>query len=240
MNKPRLLRAEEISVRAQSVVDAKSGVGAVLLLYKDARADMQILDETFGISGWQRKHDVVNGNLFCSVSVWDEEKAQWIEKQDVGTESDAEAEKGQASDAFKRACVNFGIGRELYTGPFIWVSLRDGETYNDKGKLKLSKSVKFSVGKIEYDGNDKISVLEIIDKNGDVRYSLNGKKPTPKPEPKPAPKSNALKCQMCAGDIVGDGKRTAQQIAEGTERETGKPCCIPCFKFWQAQQRNNS
>ena len=87
------------------------------MLYKNARVDQAILDETFGIFGWQRHHTVIGGSLYCSVSVWDEEHQDWIMKQDVGSESDYEKEKGAASDSFKRACVNLGIGRELYTAP---------------------------------------------------------------------------------------------------------------------------
>ena len=114
-----LLTEQDIDCRVQSVSKAKTGkVGAVLLLYKDARVDMRILDLVFGPGNWQRTHEVINGNLFCSIDIWDEEKKTWVRKQDVGVESNTEKEKGQASDAFKRAGFNVGIGRELYTGPF--------------------------------------------------------------------------------------------------------------------------
>ena len=109
----RLLRADEIDARVATVTPK----GCSLLLYKDARCDMRLLDETFGSMNWQRSHEVIDGNLYCNVSVWDEEKKIWVKKQDVGTESYTEKEKGQASDSFKRACFNFGIGRELYTAP---------------------------------------------------------------------------------------------------------------------------
>lgn len=121
----RLLNANEIDVRVQSVSKTRNGtVGAVLLLYKDARVDMKILDEVFGIYGWKRSHELINGNLFCTISIRDKETGEWISKQDVGVESNTEKEKGQASDAFKRAGFNIGIGRELYTAPFIWLSYR--------------------------------------------------------------------------------------------------------------------
>lgn len=119
----RKLKAEEIEVRLLSIKEN----GYCVLLYKDARADMRILDETFGIFGWQRKHELINGNLFCTVSILDRETNTWINKQDVGVESFSEKEKGQASDSFKRACTNIGIGRELYTAPFIWIKALDGE-----------------------------------------------------------------------------------------------------------------
>jgi hypothetical protein len=112
----RQLRADEIDCRVAQIKPN----GLSLLLYKDARCDMNILDETVGPMNWQRKHGRDNAN--CIVSIWDEDKKQWIEKEDTGTESNTEAEKGLASDSFKRACFNWGLGRELYTAPFIWVS----------------------------------------------------------------------------------------------------------------------
>lgn len=132
----RDLRADEIDVRVQSQTEK----GLILLLYKNARVDMDILDETFGKLNWQRTHNFKDGKLYCTVSVWDAEKQQWISREDVGTESNTEAEKGQASDSFKRANVNFGIGRELYTSPFIWVSAGDYST-NAKGKCNDTFSV---------------------------------------------------------------------------------------------------
>lgn len=103
--------------------------GCSLLLYKDARVDMRMLDEVYGPNNWQRSHELINGNLFCTISVWDADKGVWVNKQDVGTESNTEKEKGQASDAFKRAAFNWGIGRELYTAPFIWITLDSSEVY---------------------------------------------------------------------------------------------------------------
>jgi len=111
----RPLRADEVDVR---VATCKQN-GVSLLLYKDARCDMNILDETVGPMNWQRRHGRENAN--CVVSIWDENKKEWVGKEDTGTESNTEAEKGLASDSFKRACFNWGIGRELYTAPFIWI-----------------------------------------------------------------------------------------------------------------------
>lgn len=113
----RELRADEIEVRV-----AQCGQkGVSLLLYKDSRCDMRILDETFGVTGWRDSYQSINGELFCTIEIWDAEKSQWIAKQSNGTPSNMEAEKGRASDAFKRAGFMLGIGRELYTAPFIWV-----------------------------------------------------------------------------------------------------------------------
>lgn len=113
----RLLKADEIECRAAMV----SEKGLSLLLYKDARVDQKILDETFGIFGWKRSHQCIDGNLYCTVEIFDRDSGTWVAKQDVGTMSNSEKEKGQASDSFKRACFNWGIGRELYTAPFIWI-----------------------------------------------------------------------------------------------------------------------
>ena len=123
----RNLRADEIDVR---VSQAKAS-GVSLLLYKDARADMTILDETVGAMNWMRQHCRENAN--CIVSIWDDKKQQWISKEDTGTESNTEKEKGLASDSFKRACFNWGIGRELYTAPFIWIKADDCTALSSSG-----------------------------------------------------------------------------------------------------------
>ena len=117
INEIRLLNADEIECRI-AVINEK---GLSLLLYKDARVDQRILDETFGMFGWKRSHQSIDGNLYCTVEIRDRETGEWIAKQDVGTTGYAEKEKSQASDSFKRACFNWGIGRELYSAPFIWI-----------------------------------------------------------------------------------------------------------------------
>lgn len=171
----RLLRADEIDVRAQSVTEK----GAVLLLYKDARVDMDILDETFGMKGWQREHTFKDGKNYCKVSIWDIEKLQWIAKEDIGTESKSDAEKGEASDAFKRACVNVGIGRELYTSPFIWVAVNSAELDKRGDRYCLKSSVKLKVKSIGYDDKRNINSLVIIDHNGKPRYEMGRRTDAP-------------------------------------------------------------
>lgn len=137
----RDLRADEIDCRVATINEK----GLSLLLYKDARCDMNILDETVGSFNWQRIHSRDNAN--CTVLIWDSEKSQWISKEDTGTESNTEAAKGLASDSFKRACFNWGIGRELYTAPFIWIK---AENYNVSTKNgKPTTYDKFSVKSIE-------------------------------------------------------------------------------------------
>ena len=171
----RTLRADEIECRVQQVTEK----GCVLLIYKDARVDMRILDETFGIDGWQRTHEVINGNLFCNIEIWSDDKKCWIKKQDVGTESNTEKEKGEASDSFKRAGFNVGIGRELYSSPFIWIKLDESEIEkNSQGKPQLSRSVKFGVSSIKYDENKDITELVISDNKGSIRYTFRSSKKT--------------------------------------------------------------
>lgn len=168
----RELKASEIDCRIQSIGQNKSKtIGATILLYKDARVDMNILDETVGAMNWQRGHSVVDGNLYCTISIWDETKGQWISKSDVGTESNTEKEKGQASDSFKRAGFNWGIGRELYTAPFVYITLQDGEWYEGKdGKPK--SNAKFKVKDIAYDESRNIVKLVVVDSKGKVRYTF--------------------------------------------------------------------
>lgn len=117
------LAAHEIEFRIQSV----NAYGkATILAYKDARADMARLDDAVSPLGWKREH--VNGNKNCIVSIYDGLNKQWVSKEDTGTESNTEKEKGLASDSFKRACFNWGIGRELYDYPLIQIQLLgDGE-----------------------------------------------------------------------------------------------------------------
>lgn len=178
MKEIRTLKPSEIEIRVQQVND--KGTGCSLLLYKNARADMEILDETFGASGWQRRHEVINNNLFCTISIWDEDKKEWIDKQDVGTEGNFEKEKSQATDSFKRAAVNVGIGRELYSAPSIWIKLRQNEVEEvpsqyrsnpNSPKYRLNYNVKFFVDSIKYGGDKKITSLVIVDQNGECRYS---------------------------------------------------------------------
>lgn len=151
----RKLKASEIDARVATVTDK----GCSLLLYKDARVDQNILDETVGCLNWQRSHQLMGDRLYCTVSIWDEDKKQWISKQDVGTESYTEKEKGQASDSFKRACFNLGIGRELYTAPFIWIpSPKVDLVINGDRKTTYDK---FSVEDIGYDEEGNINRLVI-------------------------------------------------------------------------------
>ena len=169
----RKLTKDEIDCRISTV----SAKGLSLLLYKDARVDMRILDETVGAENWKRSHELINGNLFCNVSI--KCGGEWVTKQDVGVESYTEKEKGQASDSFKRACFNWGIGRELYSAPFIWIGAQNCNLYEKNGKYSCND--RFSVTAIEYDERGDISQLAIRnDKNGMTvfTYGQKGKQKT--------------------------------------------------------------
>lgn len=141
----RLLRADEIDCRVSQV--NQYGVG--LLLYKDARCDMNILDETVKPMNWQRDHKELKGNIYCGVSIYDEYIDRWVTKWDCGKESYTESEKGEASDSFKRACFNWGIGRELYTAPNMFVFAKDLKTLKGEGQKWTCKD-SFKVTEIEY------------------------------------------------------------------------------------------
>lgn len=178
--KIRPLRADEIEVRVNQVT--KNGVS--LLLYKDARCDKRILDETFGIDGWANAYSEIKGNLYCSIMLQDKETGMWIQKQDCGIESFADKEKGEASDAFKRACFNVGIGRELYTKIFIFVETPTKENPQYHKYELVDKYAKWHVSDIyTNEETEKIEYLQIADKNNKVVFTY-GKKPLIKNEPK--------------------------------------------------------
>lgn len=169
----RRLKPDEIDCRVAQVSNSGS---LMLLLYKDARCDMNILDETVGAGYWQRHHSRDNAN--CIVSIYNKELEQWVDKEDVGTESNTEKEKGLASDSFKRACVNWGIGRELYTAPSIWINKDD---YKPGGKSTYDK---FVVSDIGYDESGNINRLAIRNEtlNRQV-YKMGESSPVPKEDP---------------------------------------------------------
>jgi len=182
---PRLLRADEISCRVQSVTDYGS---AIILLYKDARTDMTILDETYGAMNWQRTHEVINENLFCNIDVWDDDKKSWVRKQDVGVESNTESEKGEASDSFKRSGTNWGIGRELYTAPKISLKLETDEIKTGtSGKQQTTFKFGLTVTHIAYNDKREITELVLKDKKGKIRFSLSVGKPLQADEPEGMP-----------------------------------------------------
>ena len=159
----RTLRKDEIEVR---VASTQNNV-AQLLLYKTARTDAAILDETFGQFNWQCSYSEIKGNLFCTISVRDPNTNEWISKSDCGVESNIEKEKGEASDAFKRSGFKWGVGVELYSTPRIKIPIEESDMYN--GRFCQT----FSLKNIEISPDHKITSLTIQDRRGNVRYTYN-------------------------------------------------------------------
>ena len=220
MCKFRDLRADEIECRIQSVKeypDHPERSGLVLLLYKDARVDMNILDETVGSENWQREHYECKGNLFCRVGIDIDgyhklSSSRWVFKSDCGTESNTEAQKGEASDSFKRACFNWGIGRELYTAPFTWIPA-------DKCNIKNGKCYdKFIVQSITIE-DKQITTLEIYNqtkKCNAFSWNKNDNSREIKQEP---PKQ--IVCTEC-------GKAVDENMAARTLKAFGVVLCKEC------------
>ena len=201
----RLLRADEIECRVSTINER----GLSLLLFKDARVDQKILDETFTPFGWKRTHQIIDGNLYCTVEIWDSEKCQWISKQDVGTTSYSEKEKGQASDSFKRACFNWGVGRELYTAPFIWIGAVHATI--QKKDNKFTTSDRFSVQSISYNEQREINALVIVNGKGFKVFEL-------KPKQKNGQDTGK---QQNTGGKTDEGQEA--ECKEEPSRETGSP-----------------
>ena len=161
----RNLNPEEIECRVGKITEQ----GITLLLYKNARVDQTILDEVFGICGWQRRHNMIGNELYCILSIWDDEKKQWVQKEDVGTESEYEKAKGAASDSFKRACFNIGIGRELYSAPFIYIPINKVRMSEKNEKKSVKDS--FSIKNIQTTSDKVITALEIVNQRSETVYS---------------------------------------------------------------------
>ena len=175
----RTLKANEIDCRVSQIASN----WLTLLLYKDARADMDVLDETVGPMNWKREHLRENAN--CKVSIYNTDINEWVSKEDTGTESFTEAEKGLASDSFKRACVNWGIGRELYSSPSIIIfpnkdmlsKGKEAEFYcknpneTDENKKKYDTKTRFWVEYIDYNDDREVQNLVIRDNKNHIRFT---------------------------------------------------------------------
>ena len=209
----RDLRADEIEVRVATVAEK----GVSLLLYKNARCDMNILDETVGAANWQRDHKVLKGNIYCAIGIWDDEKCEWVWKWDCGAESFTEKEKGEASDSFKRAGFNWGIGRELYTSPFIWVKDCKIESKGSKYTCKE----RFKVRRIEI--KDKtITKLEIINNSNKVVFTMGYDIAETPREVEP------VYCPECGIQILKTKVNGIPYMPQGLLDQFGS--CISCYK----------
>ena len=225
MNGFRLLTADEIECRISQISDK----GLALLLYKTARTDANMLDEKYGPFEWQNDFKVVDGVLYGGIGISDNQGG-FVWKWDAGTESNTEAEKGRASDAFKRAGFKHGIGRELYTAPFIWIKSSDCEIEERNGKYFCND--RFEVGAIEYDDKENISGLIIL-RNGKPVFEMR-EKPQ---EPRPTDSTNANRfiCAKCGKGLLpyndSNGKPVSLRAhAERSMNKFGKVLCIDCIK----------
>ncbi len=210
----RLLNADEIECR----VATASEKGVSLLLYKDARVDQKILDETFGAFGWKRSHQCIDGNLYCTVEIRDKQTGEWIAKQDVGTTGYSEKEKSQASDSFKRACFNWGIGRELYTAPFIWIPA-DRTEIRKKGDRYYCNE-EFSVTSIEYGNAREITGLVIVNNKGKQVYQLMAKGETGETQEKGSlskKQMDGLKTELQRTGVAMETVQERYQISDPTQ-----------------------
>ena len=186
----RLLNADEIEVKVKRVTEK----GAVALLYKTARTDMILLDETVGAENWQTDYREIKGNMYCGIGIYRDSERGYVWKWNCGTESREDGEgnekKGEASDAFKRAGTTWGIGRELYTAPFIFLNV---ETKEKNGKYYLAdKFQTFEVSEITYTDNRTIKSVVIVDNRGNVVYGRgsSGKKRVQPAQPAPPAETN--------------------------------------------------
>ena len=218
MKKFRLLRADEIECRISEI--SKKGTSLNLLLYKTARTDADLLDEAVGSENWENDFKLVDGVLYGGIGIRCGDRMVW--KWDAGTESNTEAEKGRASDAFKRAGFKHGIGRELYSAPRITI-------YNDKCSIKdVNGKWKcydlFEVAEITYDEQERINGL-VITCNGKLVYRLGEGSRT----------SEDQVCEMCRSTILpyydDNGKTVSvKKHVEGSVSRFGRKLCIDCIR----------
>lgn len=187
-----LLDKEQISVKVKQVTAS----GAIALLYKSARVDMDMLDDVVSPENWTCDYREIHGNLYCGIAI-KSDNGEWVWKWDCGIESaqdDGNEKKAEASDAFKRAGFRWGIGRELYTSPFIFLNV---ETEQRGSGYKLKNAFdRFEVSAIRYDDRRKIEQLTIVNsKTGAVVFNWefgHGNKSAPRkaeskmPVPTPA------------------------------------------------------
>lgn len=183
----RDLRADEIELRVGNTKrkdnskpksESNPVVGFQILLYKTARVDANILDETVGAFNWQKRFYQVKNTMICSVGIKDEDTGEWVWKDDAGDDDyTTEQVKGEASDSFKRAGFAWGLGRlNLYYSPFIWLKCDD----------KVNEFSKLYVSEVQYKEHiiskliirDRISDEVIYSYPRNANVSQNGEKAT--------------------------------------------------------------
>ena len=216
----RLLTADEIECRAQQIREN----GIILLLYKTARTDAALLDETLGMFNWQVKYEVIDGTLYCNLGIREKGSTEWVWKTNCGVESNMEAEKGRASDALKRAGFLVGLGTELYSAPFIFIPSSKCNIMKKGDKFYCNDE--FEVTKVGYDEAERINELEISVK-GQVVWKLT-------PPARPA-REDAPICERCGKKIVPytdpNGKTVSvQRICANSVNRFKQILCVDCIK----------
>lgn len=225
----RLLRADEIECRVSRCTEQ----GAALLLYKTARTDADLLDETFGPHAWENDFKLVDGVLYGGIGITQDGAERW--KWDAGVESNTEAEKGRASDAFKRAGFKWGIGRELYSAPFIWIPAGkcNVKSVERGGKTVWQCNDRFELAEIGYDEAERVAYVRVT-LNGQTVFEWGG--PTAEPDP------GTLYCADC-GRPIRDGKKNdgspwaASEIAAYTHSFAGRDLCVDCGNVEREKER---
>ena len=248
MEKFRLLTTADIECKVKQINEK----GAVLLLYKTARTDMDILDETVGADNWDCSYREIKGNLYCIIGIRFETAhgERWVYKSDCGIESREDDEgnqkKGEASDAFKRSGFKWGIGRELYSAPFIWIPANKIQYAPNSNRKTYDR---FSVTRIEYDEQRRIKTLSIRnDSTGfDVFFWTSDTKvmidPPIKDEPK-EPKAPEVRCERCGktwgpyknskGETVG----VEQHVEISRKKCNGMVLCPSCAVEYLQMKKN--
>lgn len=219
----RYLTAGEVECR---VGMAKEN-GVTLLLYKDARCDMNILDETVGAERWQREHYEVKGNMFCRVGI--KFGDEWVWKADCGTESNTEKEKGESSDSFKRSCFCWGLGRELYTSPFVWIPAESVKIV-PKGQNAWQTFDRFRVDHMEVvDG--KITELHIYNETQHKTVFVWPKE-TKKQQAEREAKAteNVVLCKKCNAMILPEKDKKGEILAPKQVAEKLGGLCKKCYR----------
>lgn len=234
----RLLKPEEIECRISEI--GKDGSWLTLLLYKTARTDASLLDEVVGPYSWANDYRVIDGKMYCGIGIRCNERDEWVWKWNVGTESNTEAEKGEASDALKRAGFVWGIGTELYSSPRIYIR-RDACEIKKRNDGKFVCYDRFAVQHIAYDASQRISALEIVNqKTGRIAFKMgapnaaeSGRGGTGNPSPTEAPTmTKTYQCRRCGIEID-------EATANASYAESKMILCQEClqvYRDWKAQQ----
>ena len=211
--KIRALYPDEVEVRVAQTT--KNGIQ--LLLYKDSRVDMRILDSVFSVTGWRNRFEKIGDDLFCTIEIWDDEKKEWIPKCNCGTEGNVGEGKSTASDAFKRAGFTLGIGRELYTKLFAFVKVPTVARTNGKGYdvADSHKYVTYSVTHMKVDeDSEKIVELEITNSNGEVVYTYGMRKKNTSKVNTPKSEEIPTESDFEALEITSVGKEEIQWLID--------------------------